>query len=106
MAVAVSAVPPSILTESGIGYGPRSDSPAYSKVTRRFAVAAGAIVIGIPIGPPSQRPEPKSGWRWPEGPTDATICCELTATGSLSTRRFQALSAGNTGHPATVGVPT
>lgn len=43
-------------------------------------------VIGIPIELPFQNPKPKSGWRRPEEPIDATIALEFAATGSESTR--------------------
>ena len=55
-------------------------------------------MIGMPIGPPSQRPEPKSAWRFRPAPIDPTIADELPATGSASTRLFQTLEAGKTGH--------
>ena len=57
--------PPSILTPRGIGYGPRSDSSAYSEETRVLRCFLPTTVIGIPIGAPSQRPEPKSAWTLP-----------------------------------------
>ena len=60
-------------------------------------------VIGIPIGPPSQSPEPKSACIVFVGPIAATVAADPAATGSASTRRFQALSAGNTGHDFAVG---
>jgi hypothetical protein len=52
----------------------------------------------MPIGPPSQRPDPKSGWSPVERPIDAMIRSESAATGSVSTRWFHALLAGKTGH--------
>ncbi len=54
-------------------------------------------MIGIPIGPPSQSPEPKSACMWSSSPIEATSRSESGATGSLSTRWFQGLAAGNTG---------
>ncbi len=54
--------PPSIRTPRGIGYGPRSDSSAYWNRTRHFRWLRPTTVIGIPIGPPSHVPEPKSAW--------------------------------------------
>ena len=95
--------PPSIATFLGIGYGPLSDSGAYSKETRTFGCEPRTTVIGIPIGPPSQRPEPKSACMWSPAPIAATIRSESGATGSLSTRWFQAFVAGKTGHAAAPG---
>ena len=91
------AAPPSIFTLDGIGYGPRSDSSAYSNATRLLACVFPTTVIGIPIGPPSQRPEPKSGCSVFVGPIEAIVASEPAATGSVSTRRFHGLSAGKIG---------
>ena len=55
-------------------------------------------MIGIPIGPPSQSPEPKSACTWSPTPIERTIASESAATGSLSTRLFQRFEAGKTGH--------
>ena len=60
-------------------------------------------MIGIPIGPPSQSPEPKSAWTLSPAPIAATIAAELGATGSLSTRWFQGLVAGKTGQAGACG---
>src|SRR6476646_9564511 len=95
--------PPSILTPAGIGYGPRSDSSAYSKRTALIAWPLPTTVIGIPIGPPSQRPAPKSACIVFVAPIALTVAAEPAATGSRSMRRFQALSLGNTGHDFAVG---
>ena len=97
------ARPPSIATFFGIGYGPLSDSSAYSKETRDFACPLPTTVTGIPIGPPSQRPEPKSACMWSSTPIAATTRSEFGATGSLSTRWFQGLEAGKTGHAGAPG---
>src|SRR3954451_24716189 len=51
----------------------------------------------MPIGPPSQRPEPKSACTPAETPIEATTASELAATGSVSTRSFHGFDAGNTG---------
>jgi hypothetical protein len=75
-----------------------SDSDAYSKDTRERGVVLPTTVIGIPIGPPSQSPEPKSACMWSPTPIERTIASESAATGSLSTRWFQALVTGKTGH--------
>src|SRR3990172_8864635 len=82
----------------------RSDSSAYSKETFTRGVRAETTVIGIPIGPPSQSPEPKSAWRCLSEPIEATIAAEPGATGSVSMRRFQKLSAGKTGQARPGGV--
>ena len=66
-------------------------------------MAAPTTVIGIPIGLPSHRPEPKSGWRWPLAPIDCTTALEFEATGNESTLWFQAFVAGNTAQPAASG---
>ncbi len=52
---------------------------------------------------PSHNPEPKSACTWESIPIDATIAAEFDATGSASTRWFQTLVAGKTGHPPIVG---
>ena len=59
-------------------------------------------VYGMPIREPSHSPLPKSAWT-PESPIDAMIVAELAATGSLSTRSFHALVAGNTWQPPIFG---
>ena len=56
-------------------------------------------VIGIPIGAPSQSPEPKSACTLPFAPIERTISSELPATGSESTRWFQGFDFGKTGQP-------
>ena len=89
--------PPSILTPRGIGYGPRSDSSAYSKETRVLRCFLPTTVIGIPIGAPSQSPEPKSAWTLPLAPIERTISSEFAATGSASTRWFHGFDFGKTG---------
>ena len=86
--------PPSMETSSGIGYGPASLSSSYSKSTVDSGVEESTTVIGMPIGPPSQRPEPKSAWTWRFAPMALTIRFELLRMGNLSTRLFQTLSAG------------
>ncbi len=96
--------PPSIFTPRGIGYGPLSDSDAYSKLTRERGVLRPTTVIGIPIGPPSQSPEPKSAWTWSPTPIERTIASEPAATGSLSTRWFHAFVAGKTWHFGAAGI--
>jgi hypothetical protein len=52
------------------------------------------MVIGIPIGAPSQSPEPKSGWSVSSGPIDPMIASELAATGRRSTRLFHTFDFG------------
>src|SRR5581483_3447988 len=59
----------------------------------------------MPIGCPSQRPEPKSACRPVSRPIEAISCAEFAATGSLSTRWFHGFDAGKTGQPAIVGEP-
>ena len=66
--------------------------------------AAPTAVIGIPIGPPSQNPEPKSACMVFAGPIVATVAAEPAATGSASTRRFQGLLAGKTLHAFAPGI--
>src|SRR5829696_636763 len=53
----------------------------------------------MPIGPPSQVPEPKSAWRPAPGPIAARYAPERGCTGSRDTSACQTLSAGNSGHP-------
>src|ERR671935_1623062 len=57
----------------------------------------------MPIGEPSQRPEPKSACRPAARPIERISVAEFAATGSLSTRRFQAFERGKTGHRDAVG---
>src|SRR6476659_9501892 len=96
--------PPSILTVRGIGYGPRSDSSAYSKETRVLRCLLPTTVIGIPIGAPSHSPEPKSAWTLPPAPIERTISSEFAATGSESTRWFHGLDLGKTGQRGADGI--
>src|SRR5215217_7344415 len=96
--------PPSIFTLRGIGYGPRSDSSAYSNETRVFCCLRPTTVIGIPIGAPSQSPEPKSACTLPFAPIERTISSELAATGNASTRWFQAFDFGKTGQRGADGI--
>src|SRR3569833_2575722 len=90
-------------TVFGIGYGPLSDSSAYSIRTFDFGGAFDTTSNGMPIGPPSHWPEPKSGWRPVEPPIEAMICAESAATGSVSTRWFHGLFTGKTGHAGAEG---
>src|SRR5262245_47942725 len=50
----------------------------------------------IPMGPPSDRPEPKSGCAFFVAPMVATLRSEWASTGNLSTGLFQTLLAGKT----------
>src|SRR2546426_1420329 len=59
----------------------------------------------MPVGLPSQRPEPKSAWTGASRPIERIIAAEFGATGSLSTRWFQGFAAGKTGQPAISGGP-
>src|SRR5262245_53545103 len=86
--------PPSIFAFFGTGYGPGSLSSAYSKETRTPAVPAGTVVMGMPIGPPSQVPEPKSACTAEPLPMLATSLAESPRTGSLETSACHTLSAG------------
>ena len=56
----------------------------------------------MPIGPPSQSPEPKSAWIPPSIPIERTIAFESAATGSVSTRWLVAKEEGKSGQPASV----
>src|SRR5438093_1091693 len=96
--------PPSIFTVRGIGYGPRADSAAYSKETRVLRCFLPTTVIGIPIGAPSQSPEPRSAWTLPFAPIEPTISSEFAATGSVSTRWFHAFDFGKTGQRGVDGI--
>src|SRR5215468_5912189 len=58
---------------------------------------------GIPIGPPSHVPEPKSAWTEAFSPIELINCAESADTGSLSTRWFQGLLAGKTGQCRAAG---
>src|SRR3954447_17721936 len=92
------ARPPSIATFAGIGYGPLSLSSAYSKETPLFFCLAETTVTGMPIGPPSQRPEPKSACSPRSRPIEEMTASEFAATGSASTRWFHGFDAGKTEH--------
>src|SRR5215210_1515547 len=71
----------------------------------------------MPIGAPSDpraaggreptfsRPDPKSACMLSPAPIERTIASEFGCSGSVSTRRFQWLSAGNTGQPASTAAP-
>jgi hypothetical protein len=59
----------------------------------------GARVTGMPIGPPSQVPEPKSACTRTDAPMLETYAAERAPAGSLSIRARQMLSAGATGQP-------
>jgi len=63
------------------------------------------VTTGMPIGPPSHKPAPKSACIPVVAPMLVTYACELASTGRLSTRRFQMLSPGNTGQPPMPGPP-
>src|SRR5215510_2019917 len=90
----LALAPPSIRAFAGSGYGPRSLSEAYWKVTLTFAWPAGTFVIGMPNGAPSYVPAPKSGCTWPLVPMLATYLPEAASTGSRETSACQTLSAG------------
>src|SRR4029453_14256746 len=96
--------PPSIFTARGIVYGPRSDSSAYSNETRVFFCFLPTTVIGIPIGEPSQSPEPKSACTLPLAPIERTISSEFAAAGSESTRWFHGFDFGKTGQRGADGI--
>src|SRR5699024_6610825 len=94
---------PSIGTFAGIGYGLLSLSSEYANRTRDFGVDLPCTTVyGMPMREPSHRPLPKSACT-PESPIEEMIVAELVATGSLSTRWFHALVAGNTWQPPIVG---
>src|SRR5687767_12514177 len=95
--------PPSIGASGGIGYGPGSLSSAYSKLTGTRCCDPGTTTNGIPIGPPSQVPEPKSAFRPVLDPMLLIQEAEREWTGKESTRAFQTLSAGSIGQPASAG---
>ena len=54
----------------------------------------------MPIGRPSQSPEPKSGCMVSSAPIERTMASDFAWTGSPSTRWFQGFDAGKTAHPA------
>src|SRR6516225_4931711 len=54
---------------------------------------------GMPIGPPSQRPAPKSAWKPVLAPIVVTIELEFESTGIVSIGVFQVLLAGSTEQP-------
>src|SRR6266480_1804782 len=57
----------------------------------------------MPIGCPSQSPEPKSACTGASSPIARIITAEFRATGHLSTRAFHGFDAGKTGQPAIEG---
>ena len=63
----------------------------------------GAVVYGMPIGAPSQRPLPKSAFSPVPLPTLLIQASERAWTGSVSIRVFQTLSAGKIWQPPIVG---
>jgi hypothetical protein len=54
----------------------------------------------MPIGLPSQRPDPKSAWKWSSSPIERTIASEPAATGRRSTRSLVVKLGPNSGQPA------
>ena len=86
--------PPSIFASRGIGYGPRSLSPAYAKPTVTLACPARTVVTGMPIGAPSHSPEPKSGCMVAPAPMLSTNAADFGCTGRPDTSARQTLSAG------------
>src|SRR5271170_4008331 len=58
---------------------------------------------GMPIGPPSQRPAPKSACKVTLAPIVPTSVAELAATGSWLMGAFQTLFVGKTGQFPIVG---
>src|SRR5689334_20436611 len=89
--------PPSTAAFAGTGYGPGSLSDRYWKLTGTAAWPAGTVVTGMPIGPPSQVPEPKSACTAADAPMLATRVAELASTGSRDTSACHTLSAGKIG---------
>ena len=65
----------------------------------------GTTTNGMPIGPPSHRPDPKSALSPAEDPTVATMLDELDSTGRPFTEACQWLLVGNIGQsvPGTTG---
>src|SRR5215213_6512282 len=53
----------------------------------------------MPIGLPSQRPEPKSAWTLSSSPIERTIAPEFAATGRWSTRSLPGKDGPNSGQP-------
>src|SRR5579862_2852930 len=90
-------------TPRGMGYLTRLDSSAYSNETRDRGVLLDTTSKGMPIGPPSQVPEPKSACTGAFKPIEAISWAEFAATGSLSTRWFHGLFAGKTGQRGAAG---
>src|SRR6185295_4624207 len=81
----------------------RSLSSAYSKETFARGVVRVTTSNGIPIGPPSQVPEPKSAWSPVSSPIERISVAEFGASGSLSTRRFQGFERGKTEQRGALG---
>src|SRR5512142_619467 len=91
---------------AGTGYGPGSlSSPYQMNAMGTNGCVPGTVTKGMPMGPPSHKPAPKSGCIPVVAPMLVTYACELGATGRLSMRRFQMLSPGKTLHPPSVGPP-
>src|SRR4029453_14781785 len=95
--------PPSMATPFGIGYGPGSLSSSYWKSTGEVACEESTTVIGIPTGPPSQSPDPKSAGTGSRAPIDRTIFREFERTGSLPTGLFQTFVPGKRGQVGASG---
>ena len=60
-------------------------------------------MIGIPIGAPSQSPEPKSAWTGSLAPIARTTFLEFERRGSLLTGLFQTFVSGKSGQPGRGG---
>ena len=97
-------LPPSIGAFSGTAYGPGIALVVVGERGRILRSACpGTVMNGMPIGPPSQMPAPKSAWKPLVAPMVVTIEAEFASTGSVSTGVFQMLLAGSTGQAPIVG---
>ena len=78
---------------SGTAYGPGSLSSAYRKEAGYLVWVPGTVMNGMPIGPPSHRPEPKSAWNPREAPivfTSVTEKQRIHRTMELAMKVFEA----------------
>ena len=101
--VADEAAPPSIGASGGNGYGPGSLSSSYENDTGTRGCVPGTVVYGMPIGPPSHVPEPKSAFSPAVAPMLATQPADCGWTGRADTSACQKESGGVMGHAGAPG---
>src|SRR5205085_10282438 len=80
------------------GYGPRSLSELYRKLTGTRGWLPGTMINGIPNGAPSYSPDPNAVCSGASRPMLRMYASESGCLGSALILRFQTLSDGKTAH--------